>query len=67
MKKTDTLKIEDDHIGLYPRKGNASNDSEIPLVYILSVPEGSGILNISNDHPLSAPIKKQLNDGHPWW
>ncbi len=59
------LTIEPDHIGLYPRKGDAEKDSHIALLYILTIPEGDGTFSISTDHPLTAPIKKQLNDGSP--
>ncbi len=62
MKK---LKFRSDHIGLYPRKGEASKESDRPLIYILTIPEEKGDLAIPNDHPLSAPIKKQLSDGSP--
>ncbi len=59
------LNIENDHIGLYPRKGEAKNDHERPLLYILTIPEGSGTLNISSEHPLTASVKKQIMNGAP--
>jgi hypothetical protein len=59
------LAIEPDHIGLYPRKGNADIEGHVPLLYILTIPEGEGTFSISTDHPLTAPIRKQLKDGSP--
>lgn len=60
-----TLTTQHDHIGLYPRKGEARNKHETPLHYILTIPEGNGVINVSNEHPLTAPIKKQIVNGAP--
>ena len=65
MKVTSTLNIENDHIGLYPRKSDVVNENVIPLIYILTIPEGNERIIISNKHPLAAPIKKQIMDGSP--
>ena len=65
MNIVNNLTIERDHIGLYPRTGDADKAHQIPLLYILTIPEGRGTLDISADHPLTAPIKKQLKDGSP--
>jgi len=65
MNITNQPKAELDHIGLYPRKGSAKDEDNIPLIYILTIPEGEGNLNISTEHPLTAPIIKQLIDGSP--
>ncbi len=62
MKK---VNIESDHIGLYPRKGEAKKKNYRPMIYIVTIPEGNDELIISEEHPLAAPIRKQLSDGSP--
>ena len=65
MDITKQPEIMSDHIDLYPRKGDAEKEGHTPLLYILTIPEGVGTFDISTEHPLTAPIKKQLMDGSP--
>lgn len=65
MEVIKNLEVKPDHIGLYPRAGKAAKDNHTSLLYRLTIPEGTGTMAVSADHPLTAPVKKQLRDGAP--